>query len=199
MLDFCRFYTGASLQGARKLITNQSDISINWSGGLHHAKKKEASGFCYVNDIVLATLELLRFFPRVLYVDIDVHHGDGVQEAFYNSGISNYLNQSLLFHHSFVSSFTRICINVGHLLDRVMSVSFHKYDGQFFPGTGAIDEIGVGRGKNYSINVPLQENIDDESYSYIFKSVMTNVMDTFKPSAIVLQCGTDSLAGDRYE
>ena len=58
-------------------------MAINWSGGLHHAKKGEASGFCYVNDIVLAIMELLKHHTRVLYIDIDIHHGDGVQEAFY--------------------------------------------------------------------------------------------------------------------
>ncbi|KAJ3197427.1 histone deacetylase, partial [Dinochytrium kinnereticum] len=105
-------------------------------------------------------------FPRVLYIDIDVHHGDGVQEAFYQS-------------------------------DRVMTVSFHRYDGSFFPGTGSLDEIGFKAGKHYALNIPLQEFIDDESYSYIFEHVMTNVMETFRPSAIVLQCGADSLAKDR--
>jgi len=55
-------YTGASLEGATKLNHSSTDIAINWSGGLHHAKK---------------------FEPRVLYIDIDIHHGDGVQEAFY--------------------------------------------------------------------------------------------------------------------
>lgn len=50
---------------------------------MHHAKKAEASGFCYVNDIVMAILELLKVYARVLYVDIDIHHGDGVEEAFY--------------------------------------------------------------------------------------------------------------------
>lgn len=63
--------------------TGSYDIAINWSGGLHHAKKQGASGFCYVNDLVLSILELLKFHPRVLYVDVDVHHGDGVEEAFY--------------------------------------------------------------------------------------------------------------------
>lgn len=58
--DFCSIYAGASLDAARKLSQNQTDIAINWSGGLHHAKKFEASGFCYVNDIVLAILSLLR-------------------------------------------------------------------------------------------------------------------------------------------
>jgi acetoin utilization deacetylase AcuC-like enzyme len=53
------------------------------AGGMHHAKKAEASGFCYINDIVLAILELLKRYQRVLYVDIDIHHGDGVEEAFY--------------------------------------------------------------------------------------------------------------------
>ena len=65
------------------LSPQSCDVAINWAGGLHHAKKFEASGFCYVNDIVIAILELLKYHPRVLYVDIDIHHGDGVQEAFY--------------------------------------------------------------------------------------------------------------------
>lgn len=60
MYDFCKMYAGASLAAARKLCAGTTDIAINWSGGLHHAKKSEASGFCYVNDIVLAILELLR-------------------------------------------------------------------------------------------------------------------------------------------
>ena len=60
-----------------------SDIAINWAGGLHHAKKAEAQGFCYINDLVLAILELLKYHARVVYIDIDIHHGDGVEEAFY--------------------------------------------------------------------------------------------------------------------
>ncbi len=70
---------------AIKLNKKQADIAINWMGGLHHAKKSEASGFCYSNDIVLAILELLKYHQRVLYVDIDIHHGDGVEEAFYTT------------------------------------------------------------------------------------------------------------------
>jgi acetoin utilization deacetylase AcuC-like enzyme len=61
MYHFFAQYAGASLMGARALISGKADIAINWSGGLHHAKKNDASGFCYVNDIVLAILELLRF------------------------------------------------------------------------------------------------------------------------------------------
>ncbi|CAB3219866.1 unnamed protein product [Arctia plantaginis] len=166
LFDFCSMYTGASLEGAMKLNNNACDIAINWSGGLHHAKKFEPSGFCYVNDIVIAILELLKYNPRVLYIDIDVHHGDGVQEAFY-------------------------------LTDRVMTVSFHKYGNYFFPGTGDMYEIGSESGRYYSVNVPLKEGIDDQSYVQVFKPVISNVMEFYRPTAIVLQCGADSLAGDR--
>ena len=82
---FCQISAGGSVGAAYKLNHGMCDIGVNWAGGLHHAKKCEASGFCYVNDIVLAILELLKFHNRVLYVDIDIHHGDGVEEAFYTT------------------------------------------------------------------------------------------------------------------
>ncbi|KAL3922663.1 MAG: hypothetical protein SGPRY_004476 [Prymnesium sp.] len=85
LYDYCRVYSGGSIDGAVKLNHGVCDVAINWSGGLHHAKRNEASGFCYINDIVLGILELLKYHPRVLYVDIDIHHGDGVEEAFYTS------------------------------------------------------------------------------------------------------------------
>ncbi|GKD78071.1 histone deacetylase 9-like protein, partial [Tanacetum coccineum] len=68
---------------ARRLNNRLCDIAINWSGGLHHAKKCKASGFCYTNDLVMRNLELLKYHAQILYIDIDVHHGDGVEEAFY--------------------------------------------------------------------------------------------------------------------
>jgi len=58
--EFCQISAGGSLAGAVKLNRKLTDIAINWAGGLHHAKKSEASGFCYINDIVLAILELLK-------------------------------------------------------------------------------------------------------------------------------------------
>ena len=80
--DFCQISAGGSIDAASRIASGASEIAINWAGGLHHAKKRSASGFCYVNDIVLCILELLRTYTRVLYIDIDVHHGDGVEEAF---------------------------------------------------------------------------------------------------------------------
>lgn len=73
MYTYCQRYAGASLMAARKLVAGSTDIAINWTGGLHHAKKSEASGFCYVNDIVLAILELLRC-GRVRLL---ILHGEG--------------------------------------------------------------------------------------------------------------------------
>jgi len=83
LFDFCQLSAGGSIDGAVRLNAGLCDTAINWSGGLHHAKKGEASGFCYINDIVLAILELLKRHARVLYIDIDIHHGDGVEEAFW--------------------------------------------------------------------------------------------------------------------
>lgn len=152
-------------EGAARLSRDKCDIAINWAGGLHHAKKGEASGFCYVNDIVLGILELLRYHPRVLYIDIDVHHGDGVEEAFYTT-------------------------------DRVMTCSFHKY-GEFFPGTGELRDTGYGTGKHYACNVPLRDGITDETYHSVFKPIIRRIMEQYQPTAVVLQCGSDSLAGDK--
>ncbi|GAA5848374.1 hypothetical protein JCM5353_004878 [Sporobolomyces roseus] len=165
LFEFCSISAGGSLSAARRLIDSKADIAVNWAGGLHHAKKREASGFCYINDIVLSILELLRYHQRVLYIDVDVHHGDGVEEAFYTT-------------------------------DRVMTASFHKY-GDFFPGTGALGDKGKGKGKGYAVNFPFKDGIDDESYGSVFRPVMQAIMDWYRPGAVILQCGADSLASDK--
>lgn len=85
LYDYCRLTAGGTMYAAQKINSGGYDVAINWAGGLHHAKRSEASGFCYVNDIVLGILELLKYNKRVLYIDIDVHHGDGVEEAFYTT------------------------------------------------------------------------------------------------------------------
>ncbi|KAF2982064.1 hypothetical protein EK904_013533, partial [Melospiza melodia maxima] len=137
LFEFCQLSAGGSVASAVKLNKQQTDIAVNWAGGLHHAKKSEASGFCYVNDIVLAILELLKYHQRVLYIDIDIHHGDGVEEAFYTT-------------------------------DRVMTVSFHKY-GEYFPGTGDL-------------------RLFHPDTHFLRAKVISKVMETFQPSAVVLQC-----------
>ena len=83
---------------------------------------------------------------RVIYVDIDVHHGDGVEEAFYTT-------------------------------NRVMTVSFHQYGDDFFPGTGDINSLGEGIGKYHAVNVPLKPGMNDESYTILFKNIMGQVLE----------------------
>ncbi|CAL2048656.1 unnamed protein product [Caenorhabditis brenneri] len=165
LYNYCQLSVGGSILAAAQLNQKKFDIAINWMGGLHHAKKGGASGFCYTNDIVLGIMELLKFHQRVLYIDIDVHHGDGVEEAFAAT-------------------------------NRVMTVSFHKY-GTFFPHSGHIGDIGIGEGKGYSVNVPLHGGITDSSYQMVFKPIMYKVMEFYNPHVVVLQCGADSLCGDR--
>ena len=145
------------IAAADRINSGMADIAINWAGGLHHAKKGEASGFCYVNDIgktshvpclhpnlttsvaVLGILELLRLHTRVLYIDIDCHHGDGVEEAFYTT-------------------------------DRVLTCSFHKQK-DYFPGTGKVEDRGLGKGFGYSVNVPLLNGVTDDEYKSVFEPV----------------------------
>jgi histone deacetylase 1/2 len=166
IFEYCQISAGGSISAAQRLNSGLCDIAINWAGGLHHAHKSQASGFCYIADCVLGILELLKFHPRVMYIDIDIHHGDGVEEAFYDS-------------------------------DRVLTVSFHKFGGEFFPGTGHVFDIGIDLGKYYSVNVPLREGMTDDAYFSIFRPIIRQLNDWFRPTAILLQCGADSLVGDR--
>src|SRR5213594_1796010 len=81
--DAARLCAAGSILAADLVASGQADRVFHFAGGLHHAMPSRASGFCYVNDGVLAILRLRSRGMRVLYIDIDAHHGDGVQHAFY--------------------------------------------------------------------------------------------------------------------
>jgi acetoin utilization protein AcuC len=85
MFDYASLACGATLTGAELILSGETDVAFNPSGGYHHAKAEKASGFCYLNDLVLACIRFSNNGKRVLYLDLDAHHGDGVQEAFYSS------------------------------------------------------------------------------------------------------------------
>ncbi|KAK3907984.1 Histone deacetylase 8, partial [Frankliniella fusca] len=163
--DFVRAIVGSSIEAARSLISGSANTAINWYGGWHHAQRDEASGFCYANDIVCAINTLRQHFKRVLYIDLDIHHGDGVENAF---------------------AFSR----------NVLTFSLHKYEVGFYPGSGAITDVGKGNAKYYSVNVPLFDGIKDEPYFKIFERVSSCLLKAFQPDAVVVQCGCDSLSGD---
>jgi acetoin utilization deacetylase AcuC-like enzyme len=85
VFDYSSKIADGSLNCAKMINEKSVDVAIDWAGGLHHCRPSFASGFCYINDIVLAILALLKKYKRVLYIDIDVHHGDGVENAFKQS------------------------------------------------------------------------------------------------------------------
>jgi len=156
---------GATFEAARLVEEEGFDIAFNLSGGWHHAHRAKASGFSYLNDAVLAINWLVGRGRRVVYLDIDAHHGDGVQEGFYAS-------------------------------DQVLTISLHESGIYFFPGTGFEDEIGEGRGKGYSVNVPLIAHTDDALYMKAFDEVAYPLIAAYDPDVIVTQIGADTFRTD---
>lgn len=85
LYDWSLWITGATLQAVDFVASGAGEVAFNIAGGLHHALRSRASGFCYINDPVIGILKLLSLGKRVAYIDIDAHHGDGVQKAFYQT------------------------------------------------------------------------------------------------------------------
>ncbi len=161
MYDAAALSTGASIVAAEALASGEVDAVFNISGGLHHAMPGYALGFCVFNDPVLAIKELLLRGMRVAYVDIDCHHGDGVQHAFYDT-------------------------------DAVLTISVHESGEFLFPGTGFVQETGTGKGRGYSVNVPLYPYTSDEVYLWAFREVVPPLLKAFRPDVLVTQLGIDS-------
>lgn len=157
--------TGASIKAAELVAGRQFPIAFSIAGGLHHAMRSKASGFCYINDAVIAINTLLDKGLRVAYLDIDAHHGDGVQWAFYDRG-------------------------------DVLTISIHESGDFLFPGTGRVDEIGKGKGRGFSINLPLPPHTDDELYYKAFMELVPPLISKYKPDILVTQLGVDTLESD---
>jgi acetoin utilization protein AcuC len=101
LYEYAVLATGATLTAAKMILAGQADIGFNPSGGYHHAGPELAAGFCYINDVALACMVLAEKGKRVLYLDVDVHYGDGVANAFYERSdvmtISFHENPKTLF------------------------------------------------------------------------------------------------------
>ncbi len=101
LYEYASLATGATLVGAELILSDKTDIAFNPSGGYHHAGPEKAAGFCYINDVALACAVLAESGRRVLYLDVDVHHGDGVAYGFYDRSdvmtISMHQNPRTLF------------------------------------------------------------------------------------------------------
>jgi acetoin utilization protein AcuC len=161
MFEAAMLSTGASLKAAELVASGEADAAFNISGGLHHAMPGYASGFCVFNDPVIAIKALVERGMRVAYVDIDCHHGDGVQHAFYET-------------------------------DEVLTISIHETGSHIFPGTGSVEELGTGRGRGYSVNLPLYPYTGDTEYLWAFREVVPPLLEYLQPDVLVTQLGIDS-------
>jgi histone deacetylase 8 len=103
--DYVRHVASATWTAA-SLLKNPSDVAVVWDGGRHHAQRSMASGFCYINDLVIGITELLKTYEKVLYIDLDVHHGDGVEDAFRWTDAVTTLSFHLAFPGFFPSTGT---------------------------------------------------------------------------------------------
>ncbi|MFZ2949687.1 MAG: acetoin utilization protein AcuC [Desulfuromonadaceae bacterium] len=165
LYDYAALGAGATFEAVRLVEEEGFDVAFNMNGGWHHAHRAKASGFSYLNDAVAAINWLIARGRRVLYLDIDAHHGDGVQEAYYDT-------------------------------DQVLTISIHESGIYFYPGTGFEDEIGEGRGKGYSVNIPLLAHTDDAIYMKAFDEVAYPLIAAFNPDIIVTQIGADTFRTD---
>jgi acetoin utilization protein AcuC len=160
--DASALIAGGSAQAAQRVWSGEVEHAVNIAGGLHHAMRGYASGFCIFNDVVLAINTLLAAGAnKVAYVDVDVHHGDGVQAAFYDD-------------------------------PRVLTISLHQDPRTLFPGTGMPTEVGVGAAEGTSVNVALPPGTDDRGWLRAFGAVVPGAVRAFKPDVLVTQCGCDT-------
>lgn len=160
--EACSRVAGAVLKSCRMVMAGDATHAMCISGGLHHARRTQASGFCFYNDAGVAISRLKEEYPgiRIAYIDTDAHHGDGVQWMFYDD-------------------------------PQVLTISMHESGKYLFPGTGGIKERGRGAGEGYSVNVPLEPYTDDESWVQCFEAVVPEVLRAFGPDIILSQNGCD--------
>jgi acetoin utilization protein AcuC len=157
---------GGSLLAADEILTGRAARAANIAGGLHHAMRDHASGFCIYNDCALAIRRLLDGgMSRVAYVDIDVHHGDGVQEAFADD-------------------------------PRVLTISLHQHPATLFPGTGRSADVGAPGAEGSAVNVPLPPGTNDGGWLRAFHAVVPALLRVFQPEVLVTQHGADTHVED---
>jgi acetoin utilization protein AcuC len=153
---------GATLAAARAMWSGEAEHGVNIAGGLHHAMRDRASGFCVYNDPAIAISWLLsQGAERIAYVDIDVHHGDGVQAAFYND-------------------------------PRVLTISLHESPRTLFPGTGRPSETGGPDADGSAVNVALPAGTRDAGWLRAFHAVVPPLLRAFRPQILVSQHGCDT-------
>lgn len=161
-----RIVVGSTLTALDAIMTGTVEHAFVPVGGLHHARRGRAGGFCVFNDPAVAIEAAMARYKleRILYVDIDVHHGDGVFYEFYQD-------------------------------PRVFVVDIHEDGRHLYPGSGFPDEIGEGKATGTKINLPLLPGANDEDFRHEFNKI-ENLARKAKPQLIILQCGADGMEAD---
>jgi acetoin utilization protein AcuC len=157
---------GSTLEGFRMILDGKLDHFFNPIGGLHHARRDTAGGFCVFNDPAVAIEKALKEtkLEKIAYIDIDAHHGDGVFYGFESDS-------------------------------RVIIGDIHEDGRYLYPGTGYASETGKGKAFGTKLNIPLAPSSGDEEFIRAFDRVETFVRN-FKPQFFFFQCGADGLNGD---
>jgi acetoin utilization protein AcuC len=157
---------GASVEACRQVWSGEAQHSANITGGLHHAMRDRASGFCVYNDVAVGIQHLLdQGAERVAYVDVDVHHGDGVEKIFWDD-------------------------------PRVLTISLHETGQMLFPGTGFPHDVGGHGAEGSAVNVALPPGTGDAGWLRAFHAVVPPLLREFRPEVLVTQHGCDSHADD---
>jgi len=167
MFEASAIQIGGTLRACDAVAKGETDRAFNLGGGFHHAMPDKAAGFCLINDIAIGLKRLLTKYDlkRILYLDIDVHHADGVEKVFEGD-------------------------------PRVLNISLHEDGHYLFPGTGAVNDIGIGDGEGYTVNVPLPPYTGDASYLHAFKEIVLPLAESFRPEIIFTQLGADAHFAD---
>ena len=157
---------GSALEGLARIMGGEAERTFQPIGGLHHARRGHAAGFCVFNDcgVVIDTLRSQYGIRRVAYVDIDVHHGDGVFYPFEGDA-------------------------------DVIVADIHEDGRYLYPGTGHPDERGKGDAAGTKLNIAMAPGAGDREFMEAWERVVDHLR-RFEPEFILLQCGADSLAGD---
>ncbi|MCC3275888.1 MULTISPECIES: acetoin utilization protein AcuC [unclassified Arthrobacter] len=157
---------GGSLAAADAVLSGSVLHAVNFSGGMHHAGREKAAGFCVYNDAAAAVARLLdRGVQRVVYIDVDAHHGDGTQNIFWDD-------------------------------PRVMTISLHESGLTLFPGTGFANETGGKGAEGTAVNIALPAGTTDAGWLRAFHAVVPQLTEAFAPEVIVSQHGCDSHKDD---
>ncbi|KAF8605689.1 Arginase/deacetylase [Ceratobasidium sp. AG-I] len=225
--EYVLLIAGATLTAAQALQTGRFDVAICWDGGRHHAHRSHAAGFCYVADCVLCILQLKKSAPgrkgrpRVMYLDLDLHHGDGVAEAFTSRSVDEVedeLEPEGPEQEKLAPS-------------NVLTLSIHHYSAGFYPHSTLGSLTTPWTSDPFSLSVPLARGTSAGTYARIWgtvervagaffswstsgiepasnqpapsepaadQPVSDEPAPTPVPAYLIVQCGVDGLAGDPY-